>query len=257
MLPAILTELKEFLKNILSALYLFIALSVLFFSCGPTPVSIGTHTYILPWIHAQSFTVLIFKQMQLNLLPSGVHLIVTNPLDAFVSQVTLSLLLAFIISFPFFIYRTIRYLSPALFAHENRAIRKSIIPASILFFFGCIFAYMVIIPATFRVLFPYATALGATPFFKVNDFISYTSSLIFATGVVFLLPLFMVLLSWFKVVTPTFWREKWRHALLFFSIFSAIITPDGTGVTMILLMIPLISLYGIGALCSTIYTHKT
>jgi sec-independent protein translocase protein TatC len=73
-----------------------------------------------------------------------------------------------------------------------------------------------------------------------------------AVGIMFLLPVFMVFLSFLGIVKPCFWKNNWRYALLIFLIFSAIITPDGTGITMIMLSAPLAGLYFLG----TIVTMK-
>jgi len=96
------------------------------------------------------------------------------------------------------------------------------------------------------VLYPFATTLGAVPFFGIDEFIYYVFGLMVAVGVMFLLPIFMVLLSYIGLVEPAFWKSKWRYALLFFLVLSAIITPDGTGVTMIMLFLPLVALYLFG-----------
>ncbi|MBP9715210.1 MAG: twin-arginine translocase subunit TatC [Candidatus Pacebacteria bacterium] len=229
----ILEEFKEFIKHILSSIYLMLIFSFLFF--------------IVPIKDGYSFTVLVFRQMEFDFLPSGVALIVTNPMSAFVSQVMISLLLAFIITFPFFLFKIIKYLTPALFAHEKKIILKFLIPANLLFLGGCIFSYTLLVPITFKALYPFTVALGAIPFFAVNEFISYVLGLLIATGVIFLLPLFMILLSYAHIVPPIFWRTKSKYFLFSFLIFSALITPDGTGITMILLFLPMMCLYLLGS----------
>lgn len=244
----LLDELKKFIKNILYWIYSLLGFSILFFSFGLKNVVMFGKNFILPLPSEPSFVVLIFNKTQRDLLPPGVHLIVTNFLSAFAAQVMLALLLAFIITFPFLLYRICKYIFPALLTNEKRAILKAIVPSSLLFFIGCVFAYDLIIPMTFKILFPFATAIQATSFFSVDEFIGSIVSLMFSVGIMFLLPLFMILLSFFGIVDGDFWRSKWRHMILFFTILTAIITPDGTGITMLMLLIPLVGLYSIGCL---------
>ena len=248
----ILEELKKFIKTILYWVFSLFIFAMLFFSFGLKSVVIFDKNFILPLPTQPSFSVMIFNKIQADLLPPDVHLVVTNPLSAFVSQILLSLLLAFIITFPFLLYRVIKYLSPALLEKEKKAVLKSILPSSVLFFVGCLFAYFFVIPLSFKILFPYATAIGATPFFGVDEFINSIVSLMFAIGIMFLLPLFMILLSFLGVVDGAFWQSKWRYMILFFTIFSAIITPDGTGITMLMLLLPLTGLY----LAGCVFTNK-
>lgn len=226
----ILEEVKIFLKNIMHWIYAWLFLSFLFF-IFPTENSISVQFFI---------------KIQSDLLPTGVHLVVTNPMSAFVSQILFSLLLSFIITFPFFLYKIIKYLSPALFRHEKKLVFQSLLPSVFLFFTGCVFSYYFLIPATFKILYPYAMAINATPFFGVDEFISSVLGLMIVTGVMFLLPVFMILLSLAGFVSSIFWKSKWRHAMMFFLIFTAVITPDGTGVTMMILFLPLMGLYLLG-----------
>src|SRR3989338_7442702 len=86
------------------------------------------------------------------------------------------MLLAFVILFPFFLYKIISYLKPALFSHEKKLLLQSLIPSSLLFFIGCLFSYYYVIPTTFEVLYPYAIHLGVIPFFSLAEF---TSSVFF------------------------------------------------------------------------------
>lgn len=243
-------ELKEFIKAISHSLYAFLGFSIFFFSFGLKKVVLFGASYLVPLPSSNTFAVFIFNRIEHDLLPQGVHLVVTSPLSGFISQVVLSLLLALVPTFPFFLYKMIQYLSPALFEHEKKAVMKFLVPLVALFIAGALFAYFVIIPLTFKLLFPYATSIGATPFFGVDEFINSVVSLMVATGVMFLLPLCMILLSFIGLVDGDFWKTKRRYALLFFLIFSAIITPDGTGVTMVLLFVPLALLYEAGCLCT-------
>jgi len=242
----LIEELKIFVKNILHWIYSFVFFSFFFFIFGLKKVVILGRNYFLPLPDENSFSALIFNKIRSDLLPPDVKLIVTNPMSAFVSQVSLSILLSFLFTFPLFIYKFITYLRPALLPHERKAVVLSLLPFILLFLGGCAFSYLFLIPATFEVLYPYATMIGAVPFFSIDEFINYVFILTIAVGIMFLLPLFMILLSFMGIIKPEFWRRKWRYALLFFLILSAIITPDGTGVTMILLFLPLAMLYFAG-----------
>lgn len=241
-----LEEFKIFIKNIMHWIYSLIIFSFLFFVFGLKEIVIFGKNYFLPLPTENSFSVQVFNKVKHDLLPPDVQLVVTNPMSAFVCQILLSILLSFLLTIPFFIYKIILYLQPALLPHEKKAVIWSLLPFALLFFAGSLFSYFFLIPATFKILYPYATIMGVLPFFSLNEFIYYVFSLMIAVGLMFLLPLFMILLSFVGVIKAEFWRRRWRHACLFFLILSAIITPDGTGITMAMLFIPLMALYFIG-----------
>ncbi len=247
----ILEELRNFLKSILYWIYLLLGFSIFFFSFGLKEVLIFGNTYFLPLPTENSFSVQVFKKIQHDFLPQGVHLVVTNPTSAFVSQILLSLLLSFLITLPFFLYGVITYLTPALLKHEKKLILQSLLPSVALFFGGCFFAYKFLIPATFSILYPYALTINAIPFFSVNEFVFSVLGLLITTGLMFLLPVCMIGLSFLGIIDSLAWRSHFRHALLFFLIFTAIITPDGTGVTMAILFFPLMGLYSAGCILTS------
>lgn len=241
-------EFKKFIKSILFWIYFLIGFSFFFFLFGLKEIGIFGRRFLFPLPVEHSFSIQIFKKIQQDFLPAGVQLIVTNPLSAFLAQVLISILLAVALTFPFFLYGIIKYLSPALLKQEKKAFARVLFPSVFLFLSGCFFAYFFLIPLTFKILYPYTAAIGAIPFFSVNEFITLVLSIMITTGIMFLLPVFMALLSFLGIVEPGFWRINWRYSLLFFLIFSAIITPDGTGITMMILFMPLAGLYFLGCL---------
>lgn len=227
-------ELKEFTQNILTWLYFLLGFSffLFFFPFG------------------RPFSLLFFDRIKTDLLPQNVQLIVTNPMSAFLSQMAIAMILALIVISPLVIYSVVKYLSPALYKKEKRALIKLVIPSTLLFITGCIFSYFFIIPPTFKILYSFTTAMQAEPFFTVGEFVYSVLGLMLAVGMMFLLPILMGILNWIGLIEPDFWKNNWRYSFLVFLIFSAIITPDGTGITMTILTVPLVGLYGIGMIIS-------
>jgi len=246
----IFQELKELGKSILIWFYVFLVLAVIAFTIGLKEVSLFGRDILFPLPTINSFSAKFFEIIQNDLLPQGVDLIVTNPLSAFLAQVSVSVFLAFTISFPFLLYRIIGYISPALYNKEKKAFLKILFPSFFLFIIGSLFAYFILIPPTFKILYSYTSAMGAIPFFSVREFVSSVFVLIFVVGILFLLPIFMLLLTKLGIIKADFWKKNWRYAILTFLIFSAVITPDGTGITMLILSLPLIALYFTGMIIS-------
>jgi sec-independent protein translocase protein TatC len=50
------------------------------------------------------------------------------------------------------------------------------------------------------------------------------------------------------IISPSFWRKNFRYAALIMVIFGALITPDGSGLTLWLIAAPMILLYLAGML---------
>lgn len=246
-----LSELKHLTHHFLSWIIFLLVLMFFFFAFGLREVSVFGKEILLPLpTAARSFSSILFEYMREYLLPNGVELVVISPLTAFLAQIKVALFLACIISFPFLLYKLILFIRPALYGRERKASLAILIPTVILFIGGVLFSYFIIIPPTFAILYTYTTSIGATPYFGVGEFVSLTFALSFTVGVMFLLPVFMYVLSWFGIIERGFWHTHWRYALFSFLVLSAIITPDGSGISMLLLTTPLIALYGVGTVIS-------
>ncbi len=60
----------------------------------------------------------------------------------------------------------------------------------------------------------------------------------------------MYMLVALKIISNEFWKTHWRYSFFIFLVVSAIITPDGSGISMLLLSAPLMALYGVGTIIS-------
>ncbi len=239
-------EVKKLKDLVVLWIEMLVVTACFFFFFGLTAVSVFGFTVSLPALSGNSFSVLFFKMMQLDLLPGNVTLVAMGPLSALNTQGAISFLLAFLVTFPFFLCKLAWFVSPALHKAERRMFLSVLLPTLALFAGGVLFAYKFVIPSTLKALYDYTSVTGATPFFSIDSFVSSVVTFMIVTGVLFLIPVFMILLSFLGIIPSAFWRDKWRYALLTFLIFSAIITPDGSGISMMLLSLPLSGLYAVG-----------
>lgn len=246
-MPA-LQEIRE-IKNIaVSSLLLLFLCTVFFFVFGLREVSVAGHDIVLPLPStADSLALQVFMRMKQDLVPDSVQLIVTSPTTGFVSQVTIAFLLASFLSLPYLLFRVLLYLTPALRPIERKFIFFITIPAVLLFVSGAVFAYVFLVPSVFQVLYSFVLPGTALSFLAVDEFIGTVCSLLFVSGLMFLLPIAMIFLNFLGILPHDFWRKNWRASVLTLLLISAIITPDGSGTSMLILSFPLVGLYAIGA----------
>jgi sec-independent protein translocase protein TatC len=67
-----------------------------------------------------------------------------------------------------------------------------------------------------------------------------------AFGFIFDIPVFMAALTWAGVVKAESWKGGWRWAFAAAIVVGAVITPDGSGVTQMMVAVPIMVLYGAG-----------
>jgi sec-independent protein translocase protein TatC len=120
-------------------------------------------------------------------------------------------------------------------------------PILLLFFAGVLLCLVVVLPFTFSLLYTYQTALGANLLLLfADDFISFVLLFMLAFGLAFELPVLMYGLTALGIISSEFWKKNWRFAAIAIFVFGAIITPDGSGITMFLVALPMLALYVLG-----------
>jgi sec-independent protein translocase protein TatC len=246
-----LNELKKLKDLLINWFILFLFGGLFFFLFGITTIDFFGHIISVPLPITNSFSIQLFKMMQSDLLPQGVNLVAMGPLSALNTQTIIAFALSFIFTFPFLIYKLTKYISPALYKTERHIFSIVLFCVMFLFLGGCIFSYKFVIPPTFHALYSYTTNTGVISIFAMESFVYTVVTFMMISGILFLLPIFMVLLSFLNIVPASFWKNNWRYAQMTFLVFSAIITPDGSGVSMILLSLPLTVLYVVGVIVTS------
>ncbi|WP_338600750.1 twin-arginine translocase subunit TatC [Sulfolobus tengchongensis] len=188
-----------------------------------------------------------------NELPKGVKLIIINLFDPLFASFYISLYLAIFTSIPIIVREIWAFVAPGLYEHEKRFLKRTIIPAFVLFGLGSAFAYFLLIPFMLRIILLYASALGSAvePTLGLRSFVSTVMTLLIATGLAFELPLIMTGLTAIGVVKSKTWLQNWRWGVLVSFIIAWIISPGTTGgIIETVIGITLSTLFFIGALVS-------
>jgi sec-independent protein translocase protein TatC len=223
------------------------------FKVYPININISnvSNTFYIPFIDPNPFNniaIQLTSFMKDSLLPEGVQLIQTAPGQAFFAQIYVAGLIGIIISIPLLIRELYQFILPAIEEKEKKRINleKMLIPTLGLFIIGIIFSYLLVIPFTLDFLYKYGESIGVETFLNINDFITFVLQFLIGFGISFELPLLMYIISLSNIIDYDFWRKNFRYSIIIIVVFGAIITPDGSGVTMWLIAGPMILLYLIG-----------
>ncbi len=234
--------------------------ALLFFELRPFRVGLGGVSIPLayPWPSPfYNITAQVFGAMRQTMLPPGVTLLNVGVGDSIFAQMEIGLLLTVIFGMPWVVHELGAFLVPALRHNERSLLRQIGIPATILFALGAGIGFFFLTPFTFRLLFRYVAAMGLAPVLGVQDFITFALLYSLAFGVVFELPVFVYALTRLGVVRAAAWRMPWRAAVLGSLVFGMIVTPDNSGITMLLIATPMIALYLGGAYFAGRWEHRS
>lgn len=220
------------------------------FELKPLPVTLLGRTLPLayPWPNLfYNVTAQVFQALVAWDLPPSVHLLNIGVGDSIVAQLEIGLLLTLIFGMPWIVHEVAAFLVPALRRNERELLRRVGIPATVLFAVGTAIGVVWFTPLTFRLLFQYVAAMGLQPNLGVQDFVTFGLLYPLAFGVVFELPVFVYTLTRLGVVKASAWRQHWRGAVIGALLFGMVVTPDNSGITMLLIATPMIALYLGGA----------
>lgn len=216
------------------------------------PVDLAVAGVTLPFAYPvpnlfYNVTAQVFRALAAYMLPGNAVLLNVGVGDSIVVQLEIGALLTVILGMPWIVHEMGAFLVPALRHNERELLRRVGIPATALFAAGTLLGLLFLTPLTFRLLFLYIGALGLAPVIGVQQFVTFALLYSLAFGVVFELPVFVYALTRLGVVPATSWRRHWRMAVVGSLVFGMIITPDNSGITMLLVAAPMVGLYLGGA----------
>jgi sec-independent protein translocase protein TatC len=163
----------------------------------------------------------------------------------FGTSIKMALIGGIIGAFPFIFYQLWGFVKPGLKKNELKSVRGITWFVSFLFFIGILFGYYVIAPLTVNFLGNFNLTGDVQNILIIGDFISTIVSTILLTGVLFLLPVLILIFSKIGIITSDFLKKYRKHAFVVVLILAAIITPPDV-FTQIVVTIPIMILYEFG-----------
>ncbi|HYT00435.1 MAG TPA: twin-arginine translocase subunit TatC [Thermoplasmata archaeon] len=238
-----LEELRNRLKIVIIA---FIAAFLIMLTFTVEPVMVASTTVWLPvptFDQGNTIPAQVIVLLNHSLVRGSAELIIVTPWEAVIVQLKVAVFLAVILVSPLVTYEFWRFVSPALKPTERRLLFRISAPVVALFLAGVMMSLLVVLPFTFPFLYGFAFPIGARPFLDLEEFLNFVLMFSLAFGLAFELPVVMYGLSYLGIVTADFWKKNWRIATIAIFVFGAAITPDGSGVTMMLVALPMLFLY--------------
>lgn len=166
----------------------------------------------------------LMKPLVTLLEPSGGALIYTGLAEAFFTEVKTAALAGIFVASPYIFYQIWMFIAPGLYAGERKYIIPIALCSAVCFLTGALFGYFVVFPFGFQFFLGYATDF-IRPMPSVKEYFSFATGMLFAFGLIFELPLFMVFLSALGVVTYKSLQKYRKYAILGNFIVGAILTP--------------------------------
>lgn len=237
-----ITELLHLLRRMAYA----VVISTVFFMVFPVNIDLesifsGNPIY-------QTVSMFIIRKMQDDFLPPNVELL---PIDWFSPMEVyfyVSILLGVLLSLPVIAYEFYKFINPALYSHEKSFLFPFVISFTALFIFGFTLGYLYVLPLTMQMLLLFVGPLGLTPSYEFAGFFSLVGGVLFLVGALFTFPVFFLLLVKAGIVSTETVTKNRRYLYPGLIIGIALIDPDPTLVTELIVGLPLILLMEISVI---------
>jgi sec-independent protein translocase protein TatC len=197
----------------------------------------------------------ILKFLTAPYTATGYKLNVFKLTEGFMIRLKVSAIAALLVGVPFIMHQVWRFILPAIEKKDRMFSRLSLLSSILLFYSGVVFVFYLLVPFTVKVLLSFVakdwiSTIGA------NDYINLVFFFCVVMGILFELPIIMMILTRIGVVTPSFLVRKRKYAIVLAFVISAVITPTQDMLTQSIVAIPLILLYEASIFVSKLTTVR-
>ncbi len=210
--------------------------------------------FLFTSIWTKQIATFLFEPYYKTISDSSYKLAYTSITDVFIFYFKMVTIVAIFVSTPWFFYQLWLFISPALRKKERKIAIPFVLTTSLFFMCGMLFSFYVVLPLTFKFFFElnedYKNVVTILSIFN------FEFMMILGVGLCFETPIIILLLNRLGIVTTKMLLKYSRWAILFAFIVSAVITPSGDPFTQTIVALPIVILYFLGILFSSIFPHS-
>ena len=210
-------------------------------------IAIGICFFITFWFQKDLFEILKGPVADTEFITTGIQ-------EGFFTYLKVSLLAGLLLAAPVVLYQFWMFVAPGLYTKERRMLLPVVFLSSFFFVGGALFGYFVVFPIGFKFLLS-VTPSTIVPRLSMKEYLSFSSKLLLAFGVVFELPLVLTFMAKLGIVSVEQLKKNRKYAILLFFVGAAILTPPDV-VTQVMMAIPLMGLYELSILGAKVFGKK-
>lgn len=181
-------------------------------------------------------------------MPPDAKLIAVGVFSPFFVPLKVLLLVAVLLVLPWLMYQVWAFVAPGLYSHEKRFALPLIFFGSALAYVGIAFVQFFVLDKMFEFIQGFTpTSVAATP--DIASYVEAILSLYIAFGLAFQVPIVVMLLVRFQLVTIEKLRAFRGYFIVIAFIIAAVVTPPDV-ISQLALAIPMVLLYEVGIIAA-------
>jgi sec-independent protein translocase protein TatC len=163
--------------------------------------------------------------------------------DSIVISFHIAFYAGIVVSFPLLLYFLAEFVLPALTVVEKRFLFPAIGASFGLFLLGVLVCYFWLLPKTILFFFRDTESLGWAPTWTVQQYYSFVTKFVLGFGLAFELPVVVLALVYFKLITYRFMARTRPYAIVLIFVLATIIAPTPDLLTLVAMALPMCLLY--------------
>jgi sec-independent protein translocase protein TatC len=181
----------------------------------------------------------------------GLKPVTLSPTEPFMTTLTLAAYGGLLLSLPIVLYELYAYVMPAFSTRERRVALPLLLLVPILFIGGVVFCYLVVLPPAMDFLLQFNADEFRTEL-RARDYYGFAMMTMIALGVLFQVPVGVLLSTRLGITTPAKLRRGRRYAIVGIAVLAALL-PTIDPITMLIEMVPLVVLYELSILLASAF----
>ncbi|MBX7151361.1 twin-arginine translocase subunit TatC [bacterium] len=187
--------------------------------------------------------------------------VITQVQGLMMVKIQVGLIAGIIFSLPVILFQLWRFISPGLRKKERRYAIPVILFATFFFMLGAFFSYIVVIPITLNFLLSMGSidpelGIVVENMIDLDAYLGFVSGFMLISGITFELPVLSYFLTKIGILSSSFLRKYWRHAVIGSLFISAVVTPTTDMITLFVVAVPIIVLYEVSIWVSAAVSRK-
>ena len=172
----------------------------------------------------------------------------------FLTPFKLVLMLSLFLSMPVILHQFWAFVAPGLYHKEKRIAGPLLVSSIFLFYAGMAFAYYVVFPLMFG-FFTAVAPEGVEVQTDIASFLDFITTIVFAFGIAFEVPVATVLIVWTGFTTPKKLGKARPYVFLGAFVLGMFLTPPDI-ISQTLLAVPVYLLFELGIVMARIFTRS-
>ena len=190
----------------------------------------------------------------MDLLPAGTPVVTLGVTEPFTTSLKVSFYASLAIVLPILLWQVWAFLAPAVAEDTQRVISVFVVLSTALFVAGVVFCYAIVLPKALDFLVEYDSELY-TEQIRASYFLSFVTLTLFAFGIAFQMPIFILGLVRLGVLTSDRLRRNRRIGYVLMLTF-AILLPTVDPVSLAFEVVPLVLLYELSIWMSVLMERR-